>query len=183
MELDVGEVYTGKEFNSRCKHSLYRITNEREKHHKFQYETGLNTDTLKFDPSGECKPGGLYFFDRSQVINYRFYVKNPFWIRRVEILNDDNNNNDKTFVYVERDKYKTNRFILHDRIRIGNIDPGDLCDMYDECIDFDFNININTDEDSCLNILKRNAYMLLKIPFSISIKDVRSCDIAKWVDT
>jgi hypothetical protein len=30
-------------------------------HHGFTYKAGLNVDTLPFDPSGDCKPGGLYY--------------------------------------------------------------------------------------------------------------------------
>jgi hypothetical protein len=30
-------------------------------HHGFTYKRGLNVDPLPFDPSGDCKPGGLYY--------------------------------------------------------------------------------------------------------------------------
>lgn len=30
-------------------------------HHGFQYRAGLNVDTVPFDATGECRPGGLYF--------------------------------------------------------------------------------------------------------------------------
>jgi len=39
----------------------YKILNKEENHHGFQYKTGLNIDTIKFNPVGSCEEGGLYF--------------------------------------------------------------------------------------------------------------------------
>ena len=129
--LRIESCYTGKEFNSLCMyaHSLYRITNREEEHNGFKYNTGLNEDTLQFNPTGKCSAGGLYFFDRGQVSECKRYVKCGYWIRKLEIPNDAR-------VYVENNKYKTNKFILHERIRIGNVRPENLCGMYDKCTDF-----------------------------------------------
>ncbi len=38
-----------------------KILNEYMQHYHFKYKLGLNTDDIPFDPSGSCKPGGLYF--------------------------------------------------------------------------------------------------------------------------
>ena len=127
--LQIGNVYTGEEFNKISKCSLYRITNKKEKHNDFQYYDGLNVDTREFDPTGECKSGGLYFFDEIQVctaIIMRVYVINRYWIRKVTIPDDAR-------IYVEHHKYKTDKFILHERIRIGNVRTTKLHKMYDKC--------------------------------------------------
>ncbi len=40
----------------------YKILSKELKHHGFQYvENALNVDTVEFNPSGDCEPGGLYF--------------------------------------------------------------------------------------------------------------------------
>ena len=55
-------VLTGEEFNKfYCDTFFYKLTNETEKHHNFQYQDGLNVDTVEFNPVGKCSAGGLYF--------------------------------------------------------------------------------------------------------------------------
>jgi len=56
----------------------YKVTNENECHHDFQYQDGLNVDTIPFSETGDCVPGGLYFTDIehiSQFFNYGFYIR------------------------------------------------------------------------------------------------------------
>ncbi len=40
---------------------FFKLTTHNELHHGFQYTTGLNIDSLQFNPTGECSSGGLYF--------------------------------------------------------------------------------------------------------------------------
>ena len=48
----------------------YKVLNQELNHHGFQYvENALNVDTLKFNPSGECESGGLYF-TREDIFNF-----------------------------------------------------------------------------------------------------------------
>jgi hypothetical protein len=57
-----GKVLPGKEFNKLNKgKQLIKLTNIEENHNGFQFNTGLNIDTVPFNPSGDCKPGGIYF--------------------------------------------------------------------------------------------------------------------------
>jgi len=49
------------------KKNFYKITNEKEYHYNFQYKDGLNEDTIKFNPSGECNIGGLYFIELNKI--------------------------------------------------------------------------------------------------------------------
>lgn len=39
-------------------------------HNGFQYKKGLNIDTVKFNPSGHCLPGGLYFCEAADLHLY-----------------------------------------------------------------------------------------------------------------
>ena len=45
----------------------YKILNYDLVHHKFQYKLGLNIDTNPFNPTGSCKPGGLYYTDFEHI--------------------------------------------------------------------------------------------------------------------
>ena len=64
---------------------FYRLTNNEECHNEFHYETGINTDILPFNPKGECKSGGLYFFHISQLHMYRRYCCNIEFIRKYHL--------------------------------------------------------------------------------------------------
>ena len=43
--------------------TYYKVVRDDLTHHGFTYKLGLNVDTLYFNPSGSCRPGGLYFTD------------------------------------------------------------------------------------------------------------------------
>ena len=60
---------------------FYKITNKEEKHYEMQYKTGLNTDIIKFNPSGDCETGGIYF-SREHILAFLEY---GCWIREVVI--------------------------------------------------------------------------------------------------
>ena len=85
----------------------YKILNEKENHRDFQYKTGLNVDTVPFNPSGKCQPGGLYFSEVKDIFVYLDY--GPY-IREVVLPNDAK-------VYKEPcgTKLKADRIILKER--------------------------------------------------------------------
>lgn len=58
----------------------FKITNETENHHGFQYKDGLNVLDRPFEASGRCVKGGLYFTTRSYIDKYYLYGIN---IRRI----------------------------------------------------------------------------------------------------
>ena len=60
----------------------YKLTNEEEIHHGFQYKDGLNEDHLPFDETGSCCPGGLYFSDTENILQFLDPYK-MYWIREV----------------------------------------------------------------------------------------------------
>lgn len=92
FNLLVEKVYTGKEFNDLTKEcNFVRLTIEGEKHNGFQYQTGLNVDTEKFNPASE--KGGLYFCEISQFCYFLEYIsmlekKRCKIMRQVTIPND-----------------------------------------------------------------------------------------------
>ena len=83
----IGSVLTGEEFNTiYCTTNFYKLTNETENHHGFQYQDGLNIDIIPFNPHNECSAGGLYFTEESKLSKW-FNVANTY-IRKVIIPND-----------------------------------------------------------------------------------------------
>ena len=49
------KVYSGEEFNKIFNtYHFVKLTNETYTHHKFTYQEGLNVDTIKFNPTGQC---------------------------------------------------------------------------------------------------------------------------------
>jgi len=87
----------------------YKILNEDECHHGMQYKNGLNTDVLPFNPSGSCEPGGIYFSDVENILEFAGYGP---WIREVTLPEGEE-------VYKDPvgNKYKAHSVILGKRRR------------------------------------------------------------------
>src|SRR5438309_1502320 len=61
-------ILTGKEFNELFPHvQLRKKIKDDMIMHQFKYQIGLNVDTIPFNPTDECKPGGLYFTDDKHI--------------------------------------------------------------------------------------------------------------------
>jgi hypothetical protein len=73
-------------------------------HHGFTYKLGLNVDTIKFNPTGSCLPGGLYFTD---IDNLGTFFEFGNLIAIIKIPND-------ALVYKEPcgTKWKADRLII-----------------------------------------------------------------------
>lgn len=105
-------VISGREFKELNRDlKFYKITNRREKHHGFQYKTGLNIDINLFNPEGECKSGGLYFSDEKNITSF---LDIGIYFREVTICDDSK-------IYIEHGKYKTYKFILGERHYIEDL--------------------------------------------------------------
>jgi hypothetical protein len=90
--------------------NYYKILNEKEKHYGLQYKYGLNIDPVPFDPSGDCRRGGIYFA-REDILSFLHYGP---WIRKVTIPED-------AFVYENPGtpkKWKADRVILGKKEKI-----------------------------------------------------------------
>ena len=62
--------------------TFYKITNKYENHNQFQYKTGLNILKQKFEPNLDCGPGGLYFAEKIDILDWCNLGEN---IREVQI--------------------------------------------------------------------------------------------------
>ena len=137
-DKDISDYY-GKEISGEkfCKlfpnlsEKLVKLTNEKENHNGFQFKTGLNEDTIPFNPTDECKKGGIYFTDINNISNWLYYNGDVMKYCRPVTLPSD------CRVYVERGKIKADKIILDDRVEIKDL-PHWL------------------DEDFCLKALERN---------------------------
>ena len=71
-------VLTGKQFNKKYSNTeFYKIINKELKHQNFEFNHGLNIDNNKFNPTGICSPGGLYFSEKDKIylyFNYGIYI-------------------------------------------------------------------------------------------------------------
>lgn len=88
---------------------FYKLTNEKEIHNNFTYKSGVNIDILPFNPTQSSRPGGMYFFSEPNLYKFMRYVAQPYYIREVSL-------DDLSLIYEDGDNFKTNRFILGDRV-------------------------------------------------------------------
>ncbi|MDD4082043.1 MAG: ankyrin repeat domain-containing protein [Sphaerochaetaceae bacterium] len=91
--------------------NYYKILHKDETHQKLHYTTGLNIDPLEFNPSGDCRPGGIYF-SREDILAFIDYGP---WIRKVTLPEDAR-------VYKNPGKprkWKADRIILGEREEIN----------------------------------------------------------------
>jgi hypothetical protein len=95
-------------------------------HFGFVYKEGLNVDHVPFDPSGECKPGGLYFTTLEQV---------PYWHSWHWPLIADVTLPDDARVYAEPSgtKWKADRLVLSNIRPLSeffhHLDEATACEM------------------------------------------------------
>lgn len=116
------------------------------KHNDFQYSEGLNIDTKKFNPTGTCQPGGLYFCKLQDMPRYLEY---GVLIADVEIPTDAK-------VYEEEHKLKADQLILKNIIPLND----------HECwLDAEFCKLAATIDSNALKYIKNRS----KLPFTISI--------------
>jgi hypothetical protein len=117
---------------------LVKLTNETECHNWFQFKTGLNVDSISFNPTGVCEPGGIYFTDIGNIpiwLEYGCYVMK--YCRTVTLPPDCR-------VYIEGDKFKADKIILDERVEISEL-PNWL------------------DKDYCLNAIRQSVRSLCYI--------------------
>lgn len=82
--------------------TFYKFLNDEKNHHGFQYKMGENVDTLEFNPSGSCDPGGLYFTDEKRIISFLDFGPH---LACITLLPDA-----KFYIDPHGNKYKTNKF-------------------------------------------------------------------------
>ena len=94
--------------------TFYKITNEKECHHGFQYHDGLNVLDKLFEPTGTCVEGGLYFSDEDNIHKFLDY---GCWLRVITIPEDAQMVKDP-----EGDKWRADKIILGNKYEILNIE-------------------------------------------------------------
>jgi len=111
--LSFGAEINGAKFNKIYHQTkFYKFLYDDLIHHDFHYKLGLNVDHVPFKPYGLCSSGGLYFCEQSKCHMYwnRYGTK----LGIVEIPDDAR-------VYIEGNKFKTDKLILTNIIDFNDI--------------------------------------------------------------
>jgi hypothetical protein len=103
---------------------LYKLLNKKKCHRDFQYQTGLNVDTVPFNPNGMCQPGGLYFTDYFNILYNLGFIEDIYWIvevslpENVRVYEENVPLNENGPVYI---KYKADKIIISEPQRFDLI--------------------------------------------------------------
>ena len=110
-------VLSGNDFNQKYKENkLVKLTNDWENHNGYQFQTGLNIDSIPFNPEGQCQAGGIYFCSLGKIPMWLNYADRPMiYVRWVTIPDDG-------LIWVEEDKFKADRLILSERRKIVDLE-------------------------------------------------------------
>jgi len=73
----------------------YKIVNPKG-HYGLVYKEGYNEDTLPFDPSGKCKPGGIYFAQKD-ILAFVDYGTELYEVEPVGEIYEEHNGITKKF--------------------------------------------------------------------------------------
>ncbi len=143
---------SGKEFKAQHPtKKFYKLTNETENHNGFQFQDGLNTDTYPIN-TNKCSQGGLYFTNEKKIYKWISYNnKTMKYIREVEILDDSE-------IYIEDDKYKTDKFVLKSRKIIFEDD--EICKLIVKEYRFSLQHVKNQTEKICKLSVQKNGLEL-----------------------
>ena len=165
----IGQELSGDDFNNIFKHITFiKLTNETENHNGFQFVDGLNIDILPFDTTYGCSPGGIYFTDIENAHMWIEYGADTMYHMRYVIIPND------ARVYVEADKFKTDKLILSPKYHINN-------NIYMRMIERDRNkikyipefiINKLVDKKFCSAAVKQNGMILKYIPKELIDKKI-----------
>lgn len=93
----------------------YKITNENECHHGFQYYDGLNVDHNPFQEYGSCVSGGLYFTTAKDILNF---IKYGIYVRDITLPWEDTEL--KVVKDSYGDKYRANKIILGKKYHLSD---------------------------------------------------------------
>ena len=91
---------------------FFKITNERENHHGFQYVDGLNILKEPFAETGSCVPGGLYFTDANNILEFLTFGVH---LREITLPLDDP---DFKIVKDSNNKWRANKIIFEKRYNL-----------------------------------------------------------------
>lgn len=137
MDKYIGKTLKGKEFIDlfpEISEKLAKLTNFKENHNGYKFGTGLNIDKKKFDADKKCG-NGIYFTDIDNMIRWMSYRRTKVIINFFNIYSLIDEHIDTMVFYRKvtlpldcniciesRDKFKADKIILGDRIRIIDLD-------------------------------------------------------------
>jgi hypothetical protein len=168
----------------------YKITNESEIHNGLQYQDGLVEDILSFAQEGSCCPGGIYFSDEKNILEFLNY---GVFIREIEIPNDAQMVKDprggkwrasKVFLHPRKDlrDVSTWKFLIESGIDIHAKDDEALrlASFYGHLevvkVLIEAKANVHAKDDEALRVASKNGYLevvkvLLEAGANIHAKD------------
>jgi hypothetical protein len=137
----IGTVLSGVDFKKTFTGPFYKFLNNNFTHHIFKYNLGLNIDSEKFNPTGECQKGGLYFCDVDNC--YLYYMDYGRYLAQIFIPDDAK-------IYIEKNKFKTDRLFIN---TITHFDD----------VSIEFWINIIEDDGLALQFIKEQTEEICKL--------------------
>ena len=123
----------------------------------FQFQTGLNTDSIPFNPRGECLPGGIYFCELEKSAMWLQYNYQTMYYYRLVSFPDD------AQIYEKRDKYKADKLVLSERTKISNLnmwEDHEYCLLACKWNGLALQYVKNQTEELCLQACKSNGLAL-----------------------
>ncbi len=97
-----------------------KLTNEKENYNEYQFKTRYNVDSIPFNLQWSCQPGEIYFCEISKPAKWLYYsgtIDLIIYFRYVTIPDD-------VEVYIELNKFKTDKIILSERQKINDLHFG-----------------------------------------------------------
>ncbi len=130
----IHQLLTGSEFNLIQTGKIVKLTNQSENHNEFHFKTGLNIDSIPFNPKGNCQSGGIYFCSIDNLFKWLNYSDQSMIYVRSVIIPDD------ALVWIEEDKFKTDRLILGEKMLIEDMDIWNDLEYCLKAIKYDYTI-------------------------------------------
>ncbi len=145
----MGTVITGKNFKELFKgKKVVKLTNKKCEHRGIIYDNGPVTDTIKWNPTGECLAGGIYFCLEDSV--HRWIAYNTEVIGVMEFMWDVDFDDD-TLIYVEHDKFKAHTIKLSNKQHIWS------------------------NPQKCIDLVSKDASLLEYVPEKVQIQHQQMC--------
>lgn len=96
----------------------FKITNANENHFGYQYADGLNILDKQFEKEGSCVPGGLYFSDEKNILNFMDY---GIFLREIELPHEDSDFRMVQDPLQHVRKWRANKIILGKKYHLSDI--------------------------------------------------------------
>jgi len=139
----------------------FKVTNEKECHHGYQYQTGLNVLDKPFEAKGSCVAGGLYFTDLENLDKFYFY---GVWLRVVSVPEDGIMVKDPS-----GGKWRADRIILGDKYALYDVDTIEKFDL-----SVDENFIKHASMNGCVNFLEWWRSSGLELKYTVDAIDYAS---------